>query len=451
MTSTLPHRLPRQRTGRGGVHAPPRPTSSSTWRGRGRPLRRPGRGAPRHGGALRRQGQPAPLPARRAGGGRVPLRRRQPGRGPGPRSTPAAGPDALVYSNPVKRRDHVVEAAALGVRLFVVDSLDEVQKVAEAAPGSAGAVPAGHLGRGIGLAAVAQVRLLDRRGRRDPHPGRRPRPRRRRRLLPRRLPAARPRGLGAADRRVGVRLRTAARPRPEPPHPRPGRRLPGATTRTTARRSRRTARPSAATSRDSFGTDQPQTLVEPGRGIVGDAGTLVSTVIGVVDRGGVRWVFLDAGVFTGLVETLEEAIRYRIATVGRRRSPRCRACSPGRRATAPTCSTRTGWCRCRSRSPRATRSGCSPPAPTPAATRPSGSTGSLRCRPCCGCPPRSSEMSRLDGSTRRAILAHAIAALAVALPWPLLLVLVASAHRGPVAARDRRERPDAALRALLAG
>lgn len=37
-------------------------------------------------------------------------------------------------------------------------------------------------------------------------------------------------------------------------------------------------------------------------------------MIGVVERGGVRWVFLDAGVFTGLVETLAEAIRYRIST-----------------------------------------------------------------------------------------------------------------------------------------
>src|SRR6059058_5427168 len=47
-----------------------------------------------------------------------------------------AGPDDLVYSNPVKRRDHVAESASLGVRLFVVDSLDEVDKVAAAAPGS---------------------------------------------------------------------------------------------------------------------------------------------------------------------------------------------------------------------------------------------------------------------------------------------------------------------------
>ena len=48
--------------------------------------------------------------------------------------------------------------------------------------------------------------------------------------------------------------------------------------------------------------------------MVGDAGTLVSTVIAVIDRGPVRWVYLDAGVFTGLVETFDEAIRYRIET-----------------------------------------------------------------------------------------------------------------------------------------
>jgi ornithine decarboxylase len=64
--------------------------------------------------------------------------------------------------------------------------------------------------------------------------------------------------------------------------------------------------------RRHFGARRPQTLVEPGRAIVADAGTLVSTVVAVVWRGDTRWVFLDAGVFTGLVETLDEAIRYRL-------------------------------------------------------------------------------------------------------------------------------------------
>ena len=63
-----------------------------------------------------------------------------------------------------------------------------------------------------------------------------------------------------------------------------------------------------------FGAERPHTIIEPGRGVVGDAGTLVTSVIAVVDRGGVRWVYLDCGVFTGLVETLDEAIRYRVTT-----------------------------------------------------------------------------------------------------------------------------------------
>jgi ornithine decarboxylase len=64
----------------------------------------------------------------------------------------------------------------------------------------------------------------------------------------------------------------------------------------------------------AFGDRRPTTIAEPGRGIAADAGILVATVIGVVHRAGTRWVFLDAGVFTGLVETLDEAIRYPLGT-----------------------------------------------------------------------------------------------------------------------------------------
>jgi diaminopimelate decarboxylase len=65
---------------------------------------------------------------------------------------------------------------------------------------------------------------------------------------------------------------------------------------------------------DVFGADVPHTLMEPGRAVVGDAGRLVAGVVAVVWRGDRRWVYLDAGVFTGLVETLDEAIRYRFET-----------------------------------------------------------------------------------------------------------------------------------------
>ena len=42
----------------------------------------------------------------------------------------------LVYSNPVKRRQDIAFAARLGVRVFVVDSIEETQKVTAVAPGS---------------------------------------------------------------------------------------------------------------------------------------------------------------------------------------------------------------------------------------------------------------------------------------------------------------------------
>jgi hypothetical protein len=54
-----------------------------------------------------------------------------------------------------------------------------------------------------------------------------------------------------------------------------------------------------------------------------------------------------AGVFTGPVETLDEAIGYRLETAGAD-GPTGRACSPGRPATAPTCSTRRRRYGCRS-------------------------------------------------------------------------------------------------------
>jgi ornithine decarboxylase len=219
----------------------------------------------------------------------------------------------VVYSNPVKRRDHVVEAAALGVRLFVVDSMPEVHKVAEAAPGSAvlcRLVTSGEgsdwpLSRKYGCSVSEAVEVLSR---------------------------AAYLGLEAA----GVSFHVGSQQRDPEAWSDPI----DAAARVFALLRRRGLRPSlldmgggfpavydehcpsiraygktiAEHLHRAFGDSVPATIVEPGRGIVGDAGTIVSTVIGVIERAGVRWVFLDAGVFTGLVETLGEAIRYRLTT-----------------------------------------------------------------------------------------------------------------------------------------
>lgn len=45
---------------------------------------------------------------------------------------------------------------------------------------------------------------------------------------------------------------------------------------------------------------------EPGRAIVGDAAVLVASVIGKVKRGQNRWLYLDVGAFNGLMETIEK-------------------------------------------------------------------------------------------------------------------------------------------------
>lgn len=66
-----------------------------------------------------------------------------------------------------------------------------------------------------------------------------------------------------------------------------------------------------------FGNNLPEMVVEPGRFIVGDAGLVSAEVVLVSQRdtaSPVRWVYLDIGRFGGFAETEGEAIKYRIAT-----------------------------------------------------------------------------------------------------------------------------------------
>ncbi|MGS0685892.1 type III PLP-dependent enzyme [Nakamurella sp. GG22] len=61
-----------------------------------------------------------------------------------------------------------------------------------------------------------------------------------------------------------------------------------------------------------FGDDRPELMAEPGRHLVADAGVLETEVVLVSERAGTRWVNLDAGLFTGLVEAYGESILYRL-------------------------------------------------------------------------------------------------------------------------------------------
>jgi ornithine decarboxylase len=69
--------------------------------------------------------------------------------------------------------------------------------------------------------------------------------------------------------------------------------------------------------RKHFGNALPETIIEPGRGMVGNAGVIKSEVVLISKKAAndnVRWVFLDIGKFGGLAETMDEAIRYPLVT-----------------------------------------------------------------------------------------------------------------------------------------
>src|SRR6187431_3144257 len=69
--------------------------------------------------------------------------------------------------------------------------------------------------------------------------------------------------------------------------------------------------------RKHFGNRIPETIIEPGRGMVGNAGIIEAEVVLVSKKSNeddVRWVYLDIGKFGGLAETMDESIRYAIRT-----------------------------------------------------------------------------------------------------------------------------------------
>jgi ornithine decarboxylase len=69
--------------------------------------------------------------------------------------------------------------------------------------------------------------------------------------------------------------------------------------------------------RRHFGNRIPETIVEPGRSMVGNAGVIESEVVLISTKSANdnrRWVYLDIGKFGGLAETMDEAIQYPIVT-----------------------------------------------------------------------------------------------------------------------------------------
>jgi ornithine decarboxylase len=65
-------------------------------------------------------------------------------------------------------------------------------------------------------------------------------------------------------------------------------------------------------------SDWPRIIMEPGRSMAADSGIMFSEVVLISKKSdepyGRTWVYLDAGKFHGLAETMDESIKYRIVT-----------------------------------------------------------------------------------------------------------------------------------------
>ncbi len=74
---------------------------------------------------------------------------------------------------------------------------------------------------------------------------------------------------------------------------------------------------STAILQEDFGDDMPEIILEPGRSLMANAGVLVSEVVLISrkSRTGLhRWVYTDVGKFSGLIETLDESIKFPMYT-----------------------------------------------------------------------------------------------------------------------------------------
>ncbi|CAM3914133.1 type III PLP-dependent enzyme [Kibdelosporangium persicum] len=226
-----------------------------------------------------------------------------------------AAPECLSYGNTIKKEADIEYAYKLGVPMFAFDSLREVEKLAQAAPGAsvfcrllAGSADARWpLSDKFGCSTDFAVDLLQKAAKWDLRPygvsfhvGSQ-------QTNPDRWDAS----IAAAAkvfgelREIGVELEMvnigggypARYVDDVPPIAEYGDKI------------------SAALDR-WFGADRPVIVSEPGRSLTADAGVLRAQVVSVRRpfEGGDRWIYVDAGKFGGLAETEGESIIYRVLT-----------------------------------------------------------------------------------------------------------------------------------------
>jgi ornithine decarboxylase len=227
-----------------------------------------------------------------------------------------ATPERISFGNTIKKERDIARAHTLGVRLFAVDCKAEVEKIARAAPGAkvfcrflfgcAGAE--WPLSRKFGCDPEMAVDVLDHAQRLglEPcgvsfHVGSQ---QRRTAAWDEALRSAAAIFRACADRGINLSMVNLGGGFPT----RYLREVPAveAYGRSIFRALRR-----------HFGNRIPETIIEPGRGMVGNAGVIEAEVVLVSKKSEhdqTRWVYLDIGKFGGLAETMDESIRYAIRT-----------------------------------------------------------------------------------------------------------------------------------------
>jgi len=227
-----------------------------------------------------------------------------------------ATPDRISYGNTIKKERDVARAYELGIRLYAVDCIEEVEKIARVAPGSQvfcrvltdGAGAEWPLSRKFGCVPAMAVDVL-----------------RHANLLG--LDAhgvsfhvgSQQTDLSAWDRALSDARMVFGKLAAEGINLRMVNMGGGFPTRYLCDVPTAQAYGEAIFDALSkhFGNRMPETIIEPGRGMVGNAGVIKSEVVLISrksDNDEARWVYLDIGKFGGLAETMDEAIRYPLVT-----------------------------------------------------------------------------------------------------------------------------------------
>ena len=227
-----------------------------------------------------------------------------------------ATPDRISYGNPIKKESDIAAAFELGVTLFAVDCEAEAEKVARAAPGSrvicrihcdnAGAD--WPLSRKFGCEPAYAADILELAHRQG--------------LVAHGISfhvGSQQNNVEAWDRALASTaaiFRTCAERGINLSMVNLGGGFPAKYIRKTPKLESY-GKAIFRSLRKHFGNAIPNTIIEPGRGLVGNAGVIEAEVVLIARRNPedeLRWVYLDLGKFHGLAETIDELIRYPIKT-----------------------------------------------------------------------------------------------------------------------------------------